>query len=389
MVINRTCLSLANKQFEVEIVGIVLRWARDRLALSIEEAAAKAKVPASTIRDLESNHLRPTYSLLEMLADVYSTNVPTLLRSQAPPLPLRPPDFRGAFGMPAEYSHAVASVVNRARALQQLATDLGVTPSSALYSAQVHTSAETAALAVRDRLGISTDTQIKWRGPYDAFRAWRSRIEEEGVVVLQLPVKGEELRGLALTDLGAPLVAVRSSDYINSRIFTLFHELGHLVNHQEALCSASDGPQRDAAEGAETWANDFAEAALVPSDAVSAMTGIDDSEDLDTVAEGVERASSRFKVSRFVMLYRLRAQERISDLTFSVLWERFAAQVGKRSSQGRAPHGLSLPLQRLGEGFVRRIVHAAYVGDLTRAEAMTYMQLPAKYWPETSSLLVR
>lgn len=379
---------MANKQFEVDVVGLVFRWARDRVALSPEEAAAKARVAARAIRDIESGNLKPTYGLVERLATVYGTNVPTLLRAVAPPLPLRPPDFRGAFGAPAEYSHHVALVVNHARALQHLANELGVAASPTLLPAGLHASAETAARAVRDRLGISVETQLKWRTSYDAFRAWRARIEDEGVVVLQLPVKEGELRGLALSDGGAPLVAVRSSDYIHSRIFTLLHELGHLVNRQEALCSASDGPGREATASAEIWANDFAEAALVPADAITALARVADAEDIDSMAQGVERAASHFKVSRFVMLYRLRGTGHISEVTFSGLWERFAAQVGKRSSHGRAPHGLSLPLQRLGEGFVRRIVRAAFVGELTRAEAMSYMQLPAKYWAETSSLLV-
>lgn len=370
------------------MVGLLLRWARDRVALSVEEAAAKAKLSVDVIRDLESESLRPTYSDLERLADAYSTSVPTLLRSKTPPSPPRPPDFRGAFGTPAEYSHAVALVVNRARSLQQLATDIGLSSTQALYTAGEHPSPDAAAKAVRDRLGVTVEDQLKWRDSYAAFRAWRTRIEDDGVLVLQLPVKGGELRGLALADRGTPLVAVRSSDYINSRIFTLLHEVGHLVNHQEALCSASDGPNRDATASGEIWANDFAEATLVPTTSIAPFAGIDESGDLDSIAQSVERAASRFKVSRFVMLYRLRSNQRISEALFSILWERFSAQVGKRRSQGRSPRGLSLPLQRLGERFVRRIVQAAYVGDLTRAEAMSYMQLPAKYWAETSSLLV-
>ena len=91
-----------------------------------------------------------------------------------------------------------------------------------------------------DRMNLSKDADI--------MRYLITRLEELGVLVMVSGIVGsstrrkldfKEFRGFALSDLYAPLIFVNGSDIRAAQLFTLAHELGHLVLDSTGLSNVS------------------------------------------------------------------------------------------------------------------------------------------------------
>ena len=120
---------------------------------------------------------------------------------------------------------------------------------------------------MRKLSAVSTEEQLGWPNPSTAFHTWRSYLEEQGVLVLQLSMGKNSIRGFSVWDEYAPLVAVNTAYHPTARIFTLFHEIGHLLTRTDAACLSFVLPGDHDIE-AERWCERYAAAFLLPEDAL-------------------------------------------------------------------------------------------------------------------------
>ena len=125
---------------------------------------------------------------------------------------------------------------------------------------------------VRALLGLSIDWFTSSKTPDDSFRHIRSRISDAGVIVMMNGIVGnnthrplaiDEFRAFALVDNYAPLVFINSNDSISGRLFSLLHELVHILIGKNSFYN-----DRYSAHGqvnpAETICNAVAAEILVP-----------------------------------------------------------------------------------------------------------------------------
>ena len=85
---------------------------------------------------------------------------------------------------------------------------------------------------VRASLGVTTEPQGRWRDSDGraGFNAWRTRIEDAGVLVFQTTrFSTEEASGFAIAGDILPIVVVNRNDTLTRRTFSLLHELAHLI----------------------------------------------------------------------------------------------------------------------------------------------------------------
>lgn len=64
----------------------------------------------------------------------------------------------------------------------------------------------------------------------------RAKMEERGVLALQLSIGEGGCRGFSLYDDLKPLVAVNTAFNAEARLFTYLHEVGHLMRRSDAIC---------------------------------------------------------------------------------------------------------------------------------------------------------
>lgn len=91
---------------------------------------------------------------------------------------------------------------------------------------------------VREILDLPIDWFSLSKTPDDSFRYIRSKISDAGVIVMMNGIVGnnthrplaiDEFRAFALVDNYAPLVFINSNDSTSGRLFSLLHELVHIL----------------------------------------------------------------------------------------------------------------------------------------------------------------
>lgn len=91
---------------------------------------------------------------------------------------------------------------------------------------------------VREILDLPIDWFSQSKTPDDSFRYIRSKISDAGVIVMMNGIVGnnthrplaiDEFRAFALVDNYAPLVFINSNDSTSGRLFSLLHELVHIL----------------------------------------------------------------------------------------------------------------------------------------------------------------
>src|SRR5690606_26306550 len=96
----------------------------------------------------------------------------------------------------------------------------------------------------------------------DALEAYIEKVESLGVVVSQLSLTQDNLRGFAIVDDIVPIIGIkRGSEQAHSKTFTLFHELGHILLNEGGLCDLSPNTTQEL----EKWCNAFSAEILMPS----------------------------------------------------------------------------------------------------------------------------
>ena len=250
-------------------VGQVLRWARQSVGLTQEQAAKQLNLTAETLEAWESERSQPSFAYLKKLAAKYDRPIAALLLDHIPPEPALPEDFRTLAGVGPRLSVAGISNIRDINARQLHAADLmdfdpTLLPTPTLGLVTQGDNIEEVAFAERDKLNISAETQVnEWDTANDAFTAWRLGLERTGILVFARKVPRSDYRGFSFLTRGLPpVIFVNSGEMPQARTFTIIHELAHLLMRRGGLCQLVEGTQGRGV--IESYCNRFTAAFLMP-----------------------------------------------------------------------------------------------------------------------------
>lgn len=100
--------------------------------------------------------------------------------------------------------------------------------------------------------------QVKASGKSVVTKMVRRSLEDQGIMIVQLSMNSDACRGFSIYDSVVPLIAYNSTGHVSAaRTFSILHELGHLLSHEQAVC---DSPN----DAEERWCDRFAAAFLIP-----------------------------------------------------------------------------------------------------------------------------
>lgn len=373
---------MAERSARLAVNPAVLVWARETAGVTVEAAGVYLGQSESVVHRWESGEEKPTVSGLKRLATFYGRPLATLLLSE-PRRRSLPRDFRVVAGSDPLTRDSLLAL-RKAAYVQYLFQEIDSTgPNLSLQSSGTDLTVELAeklAIRERERLGVSVETQSKWRDEYHALREWRSAVEDAGVVVLQASMNVEEIRGFALAG-PSPVICLNMSDYPNARVFTLFHEYAHLLVGGSGICDADAGPRSSQAQAqVERFCNRFAGALLVPRKALI------DRRSLLLSLSGPEPPSdslfsphtSRFRVSRQVLWYRMKQLDLIDQQLFDAKWAQWAARNRSRKPSGDGGGGMTRVERAIHEGghrLIATVVAAESRGDLGTADALNLLRI--------------
>jgi Zn-dependent peptidase ImmA (M78 family) len=205
-----------------------------------------------------------------------------------------------------------------------------------------------------------------------AFDEWRSAVEAIGVTVIQFPIGEKSCRGFSLWDDRSPLIAVNTAWRDEARVFTLFHELGHLVTRTNSACATAPIAS-SAGDPAERWCESFASAVLIPADALSGVGRVTELGVLSNLARTL-------RVSLRAMALRLITLERASWSLYESIPR--ASDAKRSGGGGSGRNRAEIRADEIGQR-TRDLFVAAVRGDvISESQALDYLDTPSHAFEE-------
>jgi Zn-dependent peptidase ImmA (M78 family) len=229
------------------------------------------------------------------------------------------------------------------------------------------------ASALRDYIGIDIAAQKNWKSTEQALRSWRAAVETAGVFVFKDTFKQKDVSGFSLFDDEFPVIYVNNSTAKARQMFTLFHELGHLLTHTSGVTKRNDdyiGSLRGHSRDVELFCNRFAANVLVPESAFS-------DEDLNAADDNIIRLARRYRVSRGVILRRLLDRGAVSNEYYRAKVKQWAADYFAKSEDDTASSGNYYATQAsyLSDTFARVAFRSYYQGSISLEDLARHLNL--------------
>ena len=310
-------------RINININPNVLRWARQEAGYNIDEVALKLSVSSDRYKNWEKEGKDIPLGKLQNLATYYKRQLAVFFLSEVPNKIKKPKDFRNLSPADSNLSKEVLLVLRRSAHLQRIANDLEgenywVKKLDWRKEIENIENETDTIFTLRVLIGIDIDQQLKWKSESEAYRHWRAAIEEKlGILVFQFPIPMEELQGFCMTDSLPYIIVTNSNHSYTGRIFTLFHELAHIIRHQSGMCLVDKVEQNQKEE----WAcNTFAGSFLAP---INTIIPTDDINEITTYAR-------KLKISREVYLRRLKEESLLPDVKFYALLDKIKETYKKK-----------------------------------------------------------
>ncbi len=373
------------EKIEAFVKPAMLVWARESAHMDIEMAAKKANVKPDSLALWERGEARPTIIQLRKVGKIYKRPIAVFYLPEPPKEYQVIRDFRRLRGDDvASQSPELAFEIRHANARREIALELiaalGEEPAEFTLAASMADDAEVLSAKIRAFLGIGIDTQAIWKPGYDSFNAWRAAFENAGMLVFQASsVPLEEMRGFSISDMPLPVIVVNIKDAINGRIFTLFHELAHILLREGGICDLYD----DA--GIEVFCNGVAGAALIPRESlVSEDVVASKSGDVHWNDHEIGAIANKYGVSREVALRRILGIGRTTEDFYGIKRKQFQEEYSSLANKKRGGpvRQYRKVLSRNGYSFARLVLQNYYQDYITAGDVSEFLDVRLKHLPD-------
>lgn len=378
--------------FKVDATPEVLEWARKSIGLSLQQAAQRVKVSAIQIQEWEEGIGEPSFAQLRRMANAYKRPVAVLLLSSPPEgfEPIR--DFRLLpENQNREWSPELHAEFRRVQVqrevARELATDEQVVPLT--LSVQLDDDPDNIGNIVRAWLigTQSVKNELNW---------WIGLIENKAILVTQIQdVDLTEMRGCSLSDEPFPTIILNGKDTQRGKLFTLLHELTHILLRLGGLCDLAEVSRdvKTETQRIERFCNQVAAATLIPRDALlhnapvaSATVGYRWTDD------ELANLARPFGVSQEAMLRRLVSLGRASwdyyiekRANFLTLYADM--QRRQKEKQEGGPSYYTMKLRDLGRRYISTVLDAYHQDRITGSDLAGYLSMKLDNLPQLEAVV--
>ena len=229
---------------------------------------------------------------------------------------------------------------------------------------------------IREILDISLSTQKSWYkevNHYNFLNKWKEVLNEKlGVLIFETEgVLLEEMRALCIFHEKIPIILLNGKDSVNGRIFSLFHELTHLLLGESAICGDDENTQE------EIFCNAVAGEFLVPEhDLNISINGVTDLLSYNSL----KKLYNSYGVSEHVILRRLLDANKISRKDYISHINSYEESFSKSSGSGG--NYLNNMIKYNGKACYSVILDAYEVGIINSLEFSKFTDLGKKQIPK-------
>ena len=382
------------KRIEAIVKPAMLVWARESARMDIETAARKVPVSPDRLDLWERGEARPTINQLRKLGNAYKRPIAVFYLPEPPSKFQAMDDFRRLpEGVMLQESFALVFEIRNARNRRDLAIELVRAIGEELpdfpLAASISDDPERLAGEIREFLGVDVIDQINWQHGYKSFNNWRTALENAGVLVFQASdVEVDEIRGFSISDVPLPVIVVNIKDSVNGRIFTLFHELAHIMLREGGMCDLHEDDRYEA------FCNRVAAATLMPRNrilqdqVVQSKTAVSEWSDTE-----IKYLANRYSVSEEAALRRMLSLGRTTSAFYAAKREQYQEEYLTYSSNRKGKGGSVPPfrkaISRVGPAFAKLVINNYYQDYITASDVSEFLEVKLKHLPKIETAVFR
>ncbi len=319
----------------------ILAWAREESGFEIDDIIGVVEVDTHTYQLWEKSGNDIPFSKLKTLAKLFKRQIAIFFLPSVPPKSKRPKDNRNLKELPSKLSPETLLVLRRAGRYCELLNNLNtefyykkkydwLLEFQTSFNNPSKVDLEEITFWIRKKIGISIDDQIQARSQSQIYQMWREAFEEKlGIPSFQFSMPIKEIQGFSLNDIVPYCIVVNNKQSMTGRIFTLFHELGHLLKKRASICFPDNITDN---QSIEFECNTFSGMFLIPLKIVQSLNSVDE----------IFIQSQRLKVSSEAYLRRLKGLDLIDDNHFFKL----LAEIRNRVKEPLKPFSRATQVQK-------------------------------------------
>jgi Zn-dependent peptidase ImmA (M78 family)/transcriptional regulator with XRE-family HTH domain len=371
---------MGNKNL-IDINPKILVWAREEIGVEADDISSTLKVDSSAYTRWEKSGEEIPFTMLKVLAKILKRQVSCFFLPDIPKKTKKPKDHRNLKVCSAKLSPDTLLSIRRANRYKNLLLELNdsgyyikkytwIKDFNKFFSKSYSLTTESAAKWVRKKIGFSIDDQLKSRNVYEAYKLWRIHIEQNlGVPVLQFKMPREEIQGFSYSEEAPYCIVVNNNQAApTSKVFTLIHELAHILKHQSSLCY----PEKiEETQKLEFECNTFAGNLLIPASVIKPSLS----------SETIYKEARKLKVSSEAYLRRLKHLNLINNNNFFGLLEEIRFKVTP-SQRSFVPHltQLQKSINSRGKHLFDTVVEAAKYRKISYSNAAEVLGIKINYF---------
>lgn len=282
----------------------MLKWAREQTPIKLEDIPIRIKdIKSENVEKWENGDELPSVTEAKKLCGLYDIPFSALFLSEIPNRDNTTYIDRRTYkdNLDKEISYELWKEINRLKSCRECAIELlDLNEYKNVFDElDFENNSEINSQKVREIFNIETPFKNKTAYGNKAFNFFRDKIESKGIMVLQIEgISIKEIRGLSLNYQILPIIGVNKNDSDRAKVFTLFHELAHLIRRTSNLCLVDFNDREDEEE---KICNRLASDILIPGNSINTnVQGKDVSDDKE-----IEILSNKYAVSKFVIIKKL------------------------------------------------------------------------------------
>ena len=342
----------------------MLTWAFERAGFNEERAVKAFPKLASWL----SGEKLPTVNQLQQFAKRFYVPFGYLFLQNVPKETIPFPMFRGEAGVMNHFDLNVYDTVNTIRTRQDWLADYlvenDIETCRLVNRITQQTPIGEAVNLLRDILDLEPRWTFSLARTDVAVGVLTERLEQAGVFVAyngvvgnntQRTLKVSECRGFALVNQIAPYVFVNSADSKSAQLFTLIHEVAHIMLGVSAGHAGEDLGAHDVYE---RYCDAMAAEFLVPAHVLR-----------ETWNHDIKKQARQFKVSEIVVARRAHDLGLLSDIAYRNFWMEYSHRPAAEKKKSGGGDFYLTSVKRIGKLFAIHVRNAVNSRQLEYTEA--------------------
>ncbi len=372
---------------KIKVNNDILVWARQELNITQEEVADRMGRNIEDIINWEEGKDYPTYAQLEKLAyAIYKRPLAVFFFPNIPNIPKNNGKFRTLDNeIFNEIPTRIIELMNQARVMQLNLQELDSNSRIRITELELDIHEQNFYEKLRDVLGVDLELQKKAKNMSDAFEMWRSAFYECGVYVFKEAFKDNSFSGFCLYDIKYPVIYINNSMSYSRQIFTLFHELCHILIKTSGIDKANDDYisrlELDNRK-LEMICNMFAGKFLVPTNDLLKLI-----DNVEINEKNIEKLSKKYSVSRDVILRKLLDMGKISKEAYEKKHSDYQEEMYRKPINSGGGNYYNTKKAYLGENYINDVCSNYYSGKIDLYETANYLNVRVEAIPQLGVMI--